>query len=202
MKQCCLCNINKYENEFYLDKQRKDGLSPRCKDCHSLCMKKSRVKHKAKLDAANKKYRDDNKDLIAEQSHRYYINNRDKVMERNNKWRKQNKYKSNIKTLRYRSRKNSLPTTLTKEEWDYAINYFNNKCAYCNNNIGTLHQEHFVPVLSGGPHSKENIIPACVSCNSSKSNKVASDWMLVKFGKEIADIRIEQIKKYFKHLEN
>jgi 5-methylcytosine-specific restriction endonuclease McrA len=36
---------------------------------------------------------------------------------------------------------------------------------------GTLTQDHVTAVSRGGEHSADNVVPACRSCNSRKSNR-------------------------------
>ena len=33
LKKCTVCLIEQEENQFYVDKQKKSGFSPRCKTC-------------------------------------------------------------------------------------------------------------------------------------------------------------------------
>ena len=35
-----------------------------------------------------------------------------------------------------------------------------------------LTQDHVIPLSKGGQHIKENIVPACPSCNSKKGNRM------------------------------
>lgn len=51
-------------------------------------------------------------------------------------------------------------------------------CAYCNKEIPTFgaHIDHIVPLTRGGKHEVSNLCPACISCNSSKNNKLLSEW--------------------------
>lgn len=200
MKTCCLCKNSKNESDFYLNLKRLDGLSPRCKTCHSECMKKSRTKHKEKIVLANKKYREENKELRKDQLKRYYISHKDKVLSSGKRWASNNKDKVQIKTARYRSKKKNLASTLTEKEWVFAIDYFENKCVYCDKTVKTFHQEHFIPVSSGGEYSRSNILPSCGSCNSSKSNTEAFKWMVDKFGEDVASIKSYKIDEYFKYV--
>jgi hypothetical protein len=50
-------------------------------------------------------------------------------------------------------------------------------CAYCGKWHEKLTLDHIVPKSKGGPHySRFNIVPACFSCNSSKSNFLVFEW--------------------------
>jgi 5-methylcytosine-specific restriction endonuclease McrA len=70
---------------------------------------------------------------------------------------------------RFFSRKKGLPTNFARRDWVNVLDHFNNKCAYCGCD-DKLHQDHFVPSSRGGGYTRNNIVPACQSCNSRKSN--------------------------------
>ena len=70
----------------------------------------------------------------------------------------------------------NLPSTFTLEQWEGCKKHFNNKCAYCGELADVLHQEHFIPVSSGGAYVIENIVPACSKCNLSKNKYDFFDW--------------------------
>jgi 5-methylcytosine-specific restriction endonuclease McrA len=48
-------------------------------------------------------------------------------------------------------------------------------CAYCTGCPATT-LDHIVPLSRGGAHSNDNLAPACVGCNSSKSGRLLSEW--------------------------
>lgn len=53
---------------------------------------------------------------------------------------------------------------------------FGNKCAYCRTDNRKLIIEHVIPIKNGGSDSFFNIVPACMSCNTSKRNTDAETW--------------------------
>lgn len=65
--------------------------------------------------------------------------------------------------------------SLTDAEWKNAVQHFNNECAYCGKKE-KLTFEHVVPFSKGGSFGKENIIPACTACNSSKNDMDYDHW--------------------------
>lgn len=52
----------------------------------------------------------------------------------------------------------------------------NNVCVYCLASDKSLTLDHIIPISRGGMHVRENIIPSCKPCNSSKKNNLISEW--------------------------
>jgi len=70
------------------------------------------------------------------------------------------------------------------------------RCAYCGERTESPTRDHVQPLANGGETEPYNIVPACGSCNSSKSTKPATEWYV---GSEIYDpVRWEKITT---HLE-
>lgn len=64
--------------------------------------------------------------------------------------------------------------TLTLAEWKDILIKYNNRCAYCHIEFtDTIKptRDHVIPLIRGGHHIKDNIVPACKSCNSRKRDK-------------------------------
>lgn len=81
-----------------------------------------------------------------------------------------------ITEQRRRARKAETSNTLTTKEWQETKLYFENTCAYCGRRYQRLSQDHFIPLSKGGGYDKDNIIPACRQCNSSKHNSLFEEW--------------------------
>ena len=90
-------------------------------------------------------------------------------------WRKANPEKVRQYCHEFKARRLKLPHTLTLAQWEQIKKDFNNACCYCGEEK-PLAQEHFLALSKGGEYSHSNIIPACRSCNSSKSNKDFFEW--------------------------
>jgi 5-methylcytosine-specific restriction endonuclease McrA len=189
LKRCNKCGDTKSPSEFrYTPQSRyKDKLHSWCKSCERSERKQRYSKNKSIVLAKSKEYRAANPE-------------REKEWSRN--WLQRNLDKHRTKQHNYRSRQRSLPSTFTNADWVVALNYFNGGCAYCGNppsffdQTSVLHQEHHIPVNSGGAYTPDNIIPACQSCNLSKNDKDATDWCVAKFGKRKAQRILNRIKEY------
>jgi len=77
-------------------------------------------------------------------------------------------YKHHRKSQKAKRRAPNIVRTLTQTEWNNILSFFEHRCAYCGQS-GKLEQDHYVPIAKGGHHTKENVVPACRSCNAKKS---------------------------------
>lgn len=129
-----------------------------------------------------------------EASRRYIEKNRDKVRASQRNWTRKSSEKARAKYGRRRAARRMLPSTLLPCQWLDCLSIFENKCAYCGQSHDVLHQEHVIPQNSGGGYVKENIVPACKSCNSSKSDTPMISWYVRR--KYFDSQRLEKILNY------
>lgn len=59
---------------------------------------------------------------------------------------------------------------------EHLLDLFDGECAYCNQPATTF--DHIVPVSRGGQTEPRNLVPACVSCNSSKRDRDLDEWFM------------------------
>lgn len=86
-------------------------------------------------------------------------------------WIKQHPEYNRLRYHRYRARLQGVEATLTVAEWHAILEAFGHRCAYCLRH-GKMTQDHVVPVSRGGAHTAGNIVPACLSCNAKKGNRL------------------------------
>lgn len=199
---CYKCS-KKYElnsDNFYKSKLSRGGFNTICKNCD----KKS-----------NKAYKDKNKEKSKEQWSNWYANNKDRISEYNKQYRKENidglneynreyqkMYRQTdngkaIRRMHWHSREaklRNLEYSFTESEWDECKEYFNYQCAYCGCTPEILTQDHFVALNNGGAYIKNNIIPCCFSCNSSKQDSIFYEWYESKDFYNIQNVT--KIEKY------
>lgn len=160
-------------------------------------------KHVDKLRAQGKQYREANPDKERARRKRYRKSNPDKIRLIQRRWRQANPDKLCVFSQRRRTAKRALPATFTQQDWDSTLDHFNSCCAYCGNPPSlfdrhlVLHQEHFTPLSQGGGYTPDNIIPACQSCNFSKGDKKAEEWLIERFGARRGQVILKQIESYF-----
>jgi 5-methylcytosine-specific restriction endonuclease McrA len=76
-----------------------------------------------------------------------------------------------ITKQRRRALSKSVASAFTSKDWQSALEYFEHCCAYCGKPSSKLDQDHFIPLARGGSYTRNNIVPACRSCNSAKRDK-------------------------------
>lgn len=204
MKYCGWCNKELPHSSFGPHKRSADGLNYQCKKCRAdyenkrrraqgllekakskiegnqkLCMHCKKMKPLSQFSTSSRglggvhayckpcfadRYRDKDKAKEATASYR----NRHKERWRSGHRLHQFKRKSQIRV--------SSDGSVTDEF--LASLYANPVCAYCNRNIPPKDRtaDHVVPLSRGGPHAAENLVMACNSCNSSKSDMTAEEF--------------------------
>jgi hypothetical protein len=153
--------------------------------------RKYRAKHKARLLEEEALWRETHREVQRDRAARYAAANPEKVKEsqaqynKNNRhkrreleadWRKRNPDKVQAIKSRRRARKSgAVLIPFDVEQIERRWNDLDNRCVYC----GTAweQKDHFIPLAKGGSHSLENLLPACLGCNSSKRDSEPLKWL-------------------------
>jgi 5-methylcytosine-specific restriction endonuclease McrA len=88
------------------------------------------------------------------------------------RWRKAHPEYVQGKDGRRQARKRGAPVNdFTVAQWRAMQEAYAHRCVYCGKRRkGKLTQDHITPFVRGGSHTAANIVPACRSCNSRKSD--------------------------------
>lgn len=118
-------------------------------------------------------------------------------------------------TARRRAAENNTESAFTREDWCRALDYWEHKCAVCGRSADFwlgIAADHWIPVTKGGETVPSNIIPLCqgqkgqpdgmVSCNPSKSNRDALEWLTEKLGTRKAKSKMKQVNTYFEWVKS
>lgn len=90
---------------------------------------------------------------------------------------------------------------LTEKEWEFAVKYFDHRCCYCGVSVPNLTKDHIVPLKQGGKLNRENVVPCCGSCNSSKKDNDLIDWyQKQEFFDELKLVKIHDYIRLVKEL--
>lgn len=112
-----------------------------------------------------RKYRRENAEKIREQKRRYY-----QEVRKPQDQTPHGRLKDRLKKSKRAAMKHGAEATLTLEEWLDVCKRYDYRCAYCGRRM-PLEQDHVVAITKNGPHTKDNVVPACKHCNSSKGNR-------------------------------
>ena len=105
-----------------------------------------------------------------EKNRRWRLAHPEANRERLRQWDKLHPESARLRGPRRRAHLASVVATLTHSDWLELCWQHQMACVYCGV-FGPLTIDHIIPISKGGPHIKENIVPACRSCNSRKGNK-------------------------------
>lgn len=95
--------------------------------------------------------------------------------------------------------------TLTEDEWNRAVKYFDGKCAFCQDNK-YVHRGMFLLVDQGGRYCDWNMVPICATCIVKPKDKNPFRFMNTAYigSKSIATKRKynkKKLEKIIKYLE-
>lgn len=127
-------------------------------------------------------YRAANPEKVRAAHAAYQASNPEKVREWRRAWALRNPERVRASKVlvesRRRARKAGVAISFTKDDWQAALDFFENACAYCGA-VEALEIEHVVPLKRpecAPTHGPENVLPACRPCNRSKRDKLVSEW--------------------------
>lgn len=84
-------------------------------------------------------------------------------------WRNKNRPKMVLyQQKRTATQRNAPRNDLTHAEWEEIKAAYGHCCVYCGRQMQRLTMDHLTPLSQGGSHTKQNVVPACKSCNSKK----------------------------------
>lgn len=98
-----------------------------------------------------------------------------------------------LNSITVRRAKESYAGKCTGDDWQDALDFFENSCAYCGV-TEKLYQDHVVTISKEGKNNISNIVPACLRCNSSKHNKDMEVWYRTR--EYFSESRLKDIRAY------
>lgn len=192
LKQCKECKEYKpVETSFYRDSQSVDGYRYNCKNCLRIYREKHRQR-----------------DTAAARRRRWKHVERGRANSR--RWREKNRKAVMINAQKRAARKKGLSYDFTKNDWQYALEYFNGCCAACGRQMNDMFGEfkpaadHWIPLSYEGSNNlgtvPENIVPLCHGkdgCNNRKHGKLPIVWLEEQFGKRMAAEILKRVEDFF-----
>jgi hypothetical protein len=62
-------------------------------------------------------------------------------------------------------------------------------CHYCGTRSGRMTCDHQIPVSRGGSSTHDNLVTACLKCNSAKATRTAEEWVQTRSGQPRREVR-------------
>lgn len=134
----------------------------------------------------------DYRESVREASRRKYAKNPERQM---------------LATVKYRAKKQNLPNSLTRDEWENTLEHFHHSCAVCGRQLRdlfgthTVAQDHWIPLISPDCPGTvaHNMIPLCHGsggCNNKKNRKDPLLWLIETYGKRKGNAIFRRIDNY------
>lgn len=191
-KTCTRCGQILSVDNFSPNPKGRQGLRAECKKCRAEYTRNWSANNAEKKAAADKAYREANKDKVKETYKAWASQNKERIKETGYRWAKNNPEKSReikraweqrnpdsrrAKVQRYRSRaaNNETRLILAKE----IKRLYSSPCFFCDSQE-RIEADHIIARDRGGRHSIGNLMPLCRSCNASKRDKTIMEFRIWK----------------------
>ncbi len=184
------CNKCSYRSYYRQNPQAyKDRVAKRIKDKPEAYKQERRLitnrkRHRIKQAMSPDQYGEYMKLLWAMRASKMSDKEKEKRRQRSLNWHLDPSHKEDkIKNFRKakekrRARQHAVLCTLTRQDWLNLIELYEGCCAYCGKKCDNITQDHVIPISKGGPHTKQNVVPACQKCNRTKGvNPPPNGWV-------------------------
>jgi 5-methylcytosine-specific restriction endonuclease McrA len=196
MRTCTKCNCELSVSSFGVSRRVKSGLKSICKGCCRDAQRLYANTPKGKVSIRNSRRLYTNTPKAKNTLRLYLLSDRGKAKIKG--YRQLDSTKRSVrkhrmsdlgkatmrrfwisdkgKALKARSRHNRRanimisPSTLTANEWEGIKRQYKYRCVYCGEKK-PLTRDHLIPLSKEGSFVKENVVPACHSCNAKKGTK-------------------------------
>ena len=200
MKTCSKCGVEKPLDAFSRDSRAKDKLQSQCKMCQTEYRETHKPQRKAYCESRkqetkiyNLEYRKKHVEELRMYDRDYYNLHRDKkrqynlvyrrghiaeISSRQKTQRHKNLDKGRVHVQNRRARKLAAEGTHTAQETQELYEMQKGICAYCGCDLSKTqrHLDHVIPLKRGGSNWIGNLKWACRRCNTSKGDKLLSEW--------------------------
>lgn len=157
----------KYNRQYYA--ANKEQLNKQSQDYYAA--------NREQVLRQKRSYNTANQERKAIYNRAYNTANRKRLAENLQRWRAAHREVNRAMSLRYWARKRNAEGTHTAADIERQYTAQKGKCYYCHKKVGnTYHVDHVIPLSRGGSNGPENIVIACVACNTSKQDRLPHEW--------------------------
>ena len=115
-----------------------------------------------------------NRERLREKRREYVATNRERIRESNAAYEAANPHIRWAKRYRRRAKEFGFPAVVEAFTRDFVVARYGEACFNCGGAFEEL--DHFpVPVVSGGPHTLDNVKPSCQPCNAKQGPTLRRD---------------------------
>ncbi len=169
IKVCRKCKIEKAARDFDPNPRVSSGYYSTCQECRRAGARAWKARNKDRIRA----YEDENREHLNQVRYDWQHRNRERHLANRRKGYRTPKARM-YSLLRMHQRRVAKNGTVTPAEI-HELKARQKKCYYCKTPFtDTLKAtiDHVIPLNKGGVHDISNLVLACQSCNSSKSDRL------------------------------
>ena len=171
-KECRRCGAVKPLSDFYAHRGYADAHDSICKVCNKTKTYEWRRANPSGHARIQKRYADAHREQVRESCRRTAATHDYENGRPARRWADPHQRAVVLRARRnYRNRKRANGGRMTSADVREILAM---PCAYCGGKATEL--DHIVPVSRGGTHSRENVAPACRSCNARKGKLTTAEW--------------------------
>lgn len=173
-KRCFDCGTVKPLSEFYAAVGSADGLASACQVCSRERARVYVAAHPAEVSARGRaRYVVNKAAMLAHEAARYRTDPAYAARKKATAaaWRAAHPERKRASDAKRKAMMRRAPVTLLDAEVEAIVRSANGRCGYCGQTTTDLELDHIVPLSTGGPHARANVIPACAGCNNWKRAK-------------------------------
>lgn len=175
-KKCSGCGVEKGLSEFGKDKQKRGGLTCKCKACKREDSRLWIAKKREVDPRYGRKWSYENKDKTRLINKEYNKRN----PERHKKYRLKNPHWYKAASHKFRAKQRGIDSSLTGSDILAALKDQCGLCAICQCDISKKYTiDHVVPLIRGGDNSPENVQLLCRGCNARKGKLLNSEFLSI-----------------------
>lgn len=184
MKPCKRCTVVQPLTAFPLDARNQDGRTGTCRLCANVRRTilyaddapARRQKRRQTAKPATPEARQRMKDWRVQHAEElrqyfvdYYQEHRAGKLAYVKTYRHNNPDVDKNHSAKRRALKLAAPANdLTVKQWQEIKARYGYRCVYCGCKPRRLTQDHVTPLIKGGSHTVQNVVPACLACNIQK----------------------------------
>jgi 5-methylcytosine-specific restriction endonuclease McrA len=125
-----------------------------------------RAAHPDRVRALNVSYREQHRERLRRAGKEYASKNPEVI-----------RTQSRLRKARLR---NARVRPFTAVAWQEVLSGFNGYCAYCLKPMPKATMDHMTPIVRGGEHAIENVIPSCMPCNIWKYDRTILEFLVMQ----------------------